>query len=157
MEVVTWILFLVTAVIGTIAQNPDYSGMNDNDISYTLKLGIKRTRMRPNIIYIYFFIDVLPPGCCQCSEASNKTSCSDLLAFRLEQGTASDDEFCNIPSESTLFCAPKDSPTTNLFVKDFCRVTCNNPPGRKRYLPVSLNSETQTFVSLGNLEQFCLT
>ena len=41
MEVVTWILFLVTAVIGTIAQNPDYSGMNDNDISYTMKLEIR--------------------------------------------------------------------------------------------------------------------
>ena len=46
---------------------------------------------------------------------------------------ASKVEFCNTPVESKLLCGSENMPVIGndtLFAKDFCRVTCNNPPGK---------------------------
>ena len=84
---------------------------------------------------------MVPTGCCNCQAAVGKKTCPDLLAHLLKNMNKyttvypkinSKEDFCNAPINSKLFCGAENRPAvtnTTLFVKDYCRVTCQNPPG----------------------------
>ena len=99
---------------------------------------------------------MVPTGCCNCQAAVGKKTCPDLLAHLLKNMKKyttiypkinSEEDFCNAPINSKLFCGADNRPAvtnTTLFVKDYCRVTCQNPPGNS----YSLHKFFSPFLSL---------
>ena len=93
------------------------------------------------LVLSFEILDMVPTGCCNCRAAVGKKTCPDLLAHLLKNMKKytdmypkinSEEDFCNAPINSKLFCGADNRPfITNdtLFVKDYCRVTCQNPPG----------------------------
>ena len=86
---------------------------------------------------------MVPATCCNCGTAQGKTSCPDLLSqiIKIQKNARynryypkinTEDDFCNAPIDSKWFCGNAEKPVvtnTTLFVKDYCRVMCQNPPG----------------------------
>ena len=98
----------------------------------------------PRLSYQTFnILDVVPTGCCACNSAQGKTNCPDLLSQIMKNKKNprynsfypkinTEDDFCNAPTDSKWFCGKVSRPVvtnTTMFVKDYCRVTCHNPPG----------------------------
>ena len=93
------------------------------------------------MVLSFDILDMVPTGCCNCRAAVGKKTCPDLLAHLLKNMQKytdmfpkinTEEDFCNAPINSKLFCGADIRPViTNatLFVKDYCRVTCQNPPG----------------------------
>ena len=94
-----------------------------------------------NYSYLYFtlqILDMLPPKvtaikCFKAGSGRWKTCPALLENQQNKKYVASKVEFCNTPVQSKLLCGSENKPVIGngtLFAKDFCRVTCNNPPGK---------------------------
>ena len=66
-------------------------------------------------------------------------------------------EFCNTPVQSKLLCGSENKPVIGngtLFAKDFCRVTCNNPPGKMLSLNCSYSHINLTVFLVNRLSMY---
>ena len=94
------------------------------------------------VIFIYLFafqiLDMVPPKvtaikCFKAGSGRWKTCPALLENQQNKKYVASKVEFCSTPVTSKLLCGSENKPVIGngtLFAKDFCRVTCNNPPGK---------------------------